>query len=266
MKKYLYAFKLWFLSAFHYRFNALASLLLSNLNLLATLAFWRLIYAGDTARVLNGFTLPGIVTYFLTGSVFRAFVYNSSGFSFAQLILSGQLGPLLTKPCSPLVNGYMRKLASALTGVLPQLALVAALAPLLGGWALWRFTPLTAPFLLAFLALSTLTCHLLWSLMEYMAFWLEEVNAIIWSIAVLLNLLSGLFLPLDFFPGWSVRVLELLPFASWGYIPSKICVGLYTPGQLAVLLAAQLFWVGALWALHRLVWAKGLKKYTSVGG
>jgi len=99
-----------------------------------------------------------------------------------------------------------------------------------------------------------------------MAFWLEEANAIMWSFMVIFNILTGFFIPLDFFPGWSIRILEMLPFASWGYIQTKLYIGFYLPDKQLLLFTVQIIWVFVLLFLNRAVWEKGVKKYSAVGG
>jgi ABC-2 type transport system permease protein len=102
--------------------------------------------------------------------------------------------------------------------------------------------------------------------MGYMAFWLEEATAVMWSLVVLFNILTGFFLPLDFFPQWSVAILEMLPFASWGYIQTKLYIGFYTLDKQVILFAVQVAWVFALLLFNKMVWEKGVRKYSAVGG
>jgi ABC-2 type transport system permease protein len=99
-----------------------------------------------------------------------------------------------------------------------------------------------------------------------MAFWLEEADAVMWSFAVMLNMAMGFFIPLDFFPKWSIAILEVLPVSSWGYIQTKIYIGLYSVEKLLYLLTAQALWIGALLLANAAVWRVGVRRYTAVGG
>jgi ABC-2 type transport system permease protein len=265
MKKYLYGFKLYFLNSFHYRFNTVVGLLFGNLGTLVTIFFWGLIYSGDKEKVLNGFTLSGIITYFIIGSVFRSFILMS-GFGFSDMIKSGSLGKALLKPYKLGMAVYFQNLAGSITGLIPQGLFILILLPFIGRFLTWDLTIINAVFVLAFLFVGSISSHLLWSLFGYMAFWLEEANAIMWSFAVLLNMSTGMFIPLDFFPKWSVGILELLPFSSWGYLPTKAYLGLFTPEKLAYLLVVHIIWIGILLILNSAIWKSGVKKYSSVGG
>jgi len=268
MTKYLYGFKLYFLNSFNYRFNAFIKTIFSNLRLLIIIFFWVLIYGGDTQKVLSGFTLAGIITYLVIMDVFGLLIYGlrSSGFVISGMIKSGSLGPALLKPQSLNMLVYFRNLADGVTSTIPQVVLVACIMPFVSRFLVWDVSVLNLVSIVLFLVVGTVSTHLLCSILGYMAFWLEEANSIMWSFMVLFNILTGFFLPLDFFPGWSIRVLELLPFASWGYIQTKLYIGFYPPDEQLLLFAVQIIWVFALLVLNKVVWKKGVKKYSAVGG
>jgi len=266
MSKYLYGFKLFFLNSFQYRFNTIVGLIFGNLSMIVTISFWNLIYGGDTTKVLNGFTLSGMITYFIVAGVFRSFTLQGSGFQYTNLIKSGSLGALLLKPYNLSMAIYFQHLANCITGIIPQLALVLFVMPLISRFLTWQMSGINALFIIGFLLIASVSSHLLWSLFGYMAFWLEEATAVMWSLAVLLNMAMGMFIPLDFFPKWSISILEKLPFSAWGYIPTKIYLGYYSLEKQLTLLFVHLVWVGVLIVLHKLVWVTGLKRFSSVGG
>jgi len=230
--------------------------------------FWVLIYAGDTQKVLNGFTLYGIITYLVIMDVFGSLIYGlrGSGFSYLSMIKSGTLGPALLKPQSLNMHVYFRNLADGVTSTLPQLLLVICIMPFVARFLVWDIHIMNLLSIVLFLVIGTISTHLICSLLGYMAFWLEEANAIMWSFVVLFNILTGFFLPLDFYPRWSVAILEMLPFASWGYIQTKLYIGFYPPDKQLLMFIVQVIWICLFILLNKLVWQKGIKKYTAVGG
>lgn len=266
MKKYLYGFKLYFLNSFHYRFNTVVGLLFGNLSTLITIFFWSLIYSGDAQKTLNGYTLSGIITYFIVGNVFRSFILQGSGFAYSSMVKDGTLGTMLLKPYNISLAIYFRNLAGSITGLIPQALIILCLMPFFAQYLTWKTGLTNAVFVVLFLMVASISSHLLWSLFGYIAFWLEEANAVMWSFAVLLNMATGMFIPLDFFPRWSIPILEALPFSSWGYIPTKIYLGLYDAEKQISLLIVHVVWIGVLILLHMLIWHSGIKKYSSVGG
>jgi len=264
MRQYLFGFKLYFLHSFNFRFNTVINLVFGGLGLLITLFFWHLIYGGDMQKVLNGFTLSGVMTYFFIGSIFRPNYYP--GFTFSGMIKTGTLGPALLKPRNIGLYVYFRNIANVLTGMIPQALFVIVLLPFAARFLTWNLSAFGAVSLVLFFAVGTVSNFLVWSLVGYMAFWLEEAEAVMWSFAILCNLLTGFFIPLAFFPSWSVRILEMLPFASWSYIPIMIYIGLYDAGMQVFLLAVHLSWVAVLLLVNKIVWQRGVRNFTSVGG
>jgi len=268
MTKHLYGFKLFFLNSFNYRFNSVIQTIFSNLRLLIVIFFWVLIYGGDTQRILNGFTLYGIITYLVFMDIFGSLVYGlrSSGFVFSRMIKSGSLGPALLKPQSLTLHVFFRNLADGVTSTFPQVLLVACVVPFVAGFFVWDISVINILSILVFLAVGTVSTHLVCSTLGYMAFWFEEADSVMWSFMVLFNLITGFFLPLDFFPDWSVGILEMLPFASWGYIQTKLYIGFFSPEKIILLLSVQVLWICVLLLVNRVIWKIGIKKYSAVGG
>ena len=268
MKKYLYGFKLYFLNSFTYRFNTVINLLFGNVRLLIVIFFWGLIYGGDMQKPLNGFTLSGMITYLVFMDIFSSLIYGlrNSGLIYSGMIKGGSLGPALLKPQSLSMSVYFRNLSGGITGRLPQVLLAICVIPFMAQFFVWDINMVNTAFILVFLLVGTVSTHLVCSFLGYMAFWLEESTSVMWSFMVILNVLTGFFLPLDFFPECSTKFLELLPFSSWGYIQAKIYIGLYSLEKQTYLLFIQLIWIGALLLLNAFIWRKGVKKYSSVGG
>ena len=266
MRKYIFGFKLYFLNVLQYRFNTFIQLVVSTLSLLITILFWFLIYERDTTRVLNGFTLSDMITYFVITRVFHAMILRDSGFIFSGMIKNGTLGPMLLKPQKISVLVYCQNLASSINVLIPQIALLLILIPFMHQFMVWDLRLVNTIYIFLFLIVGSISSHLLWSIFGYMAFWIEEANAVMWSFAVMLDMATGLIIPLDFFPEWSIKVLEILPFSSWSYIPAKIYLNFYSIEKELFLLGIHITWIFILICVNSLLWKKGLAKYSSVGG
>jgi ABC-2 type transport system permease protein len=150
--------------------------------------------------------------------------------------------------------------------MIPQTLFVLCLMPFAANYLTWNLSLVNAVSLVLFFAIGTVSSFLVWSLAGYTAFWLEDAESVMWSFAVVCNLLTGMFIPLAFFPKWSIPIVEMLPFSSWSYIPTKIYIGLYEPDAQAFLLFVHLSWIAVLLILNKAVWRSGIKKFTSVGG
>jgi len=266
MKKYLYGFKLYFLNSFQYRFNTVINLLFGNMSLMVTMFFWVLIFNGDFRKTLNGFTLSGIITYFIVSNITSRFTLQGSGFYYTSMVKSGSLGSVLLKPYRLVWSVYFQQLSTSITGLIPQVLFVLIALPFVAGFLIWNVTIMNILIMVLFVLIASVTSHLLWSIFGFLAFWMEEATAVMWSLAVLLNMAMGMYVPLDFFPkGW-LSVLEKLPFAAWGYLPSKIYLGSLPMEKQLQLLLIHFSWIMILLMIHQLVWKAGIKRFSSVGG
>ena len=265
MRKYLYGFKMYFLNSFNYRFSTVIGLIFGNIAILIQILFWRLIYDGDMEKTLNGYTLSAIITYYFVGGIFGSFVYWS-GVHYNGMIRGGSLGSMLLKPYNISAAMYFKFFAESFTGMLPQTLFVLVSVPFIGKYLTWNLNLTNAAFLLLFLIISSISSHLLHSICGYVAFWLENSDGVIWSFVVFFNLVTGMFIPLDFFPKWSVPILERIPFAAWGYLPRKIYLGLFELNQLVELFIIHVLWIAILLGLNKIIFNRGIKKYSSVGG
>jgi ABC-2 type transport system permease protein len=198
---------------------------------------------------------------------YRIFILSAVGFQYADNIKAGNLNGLLLKPYNIGLSMYFRNLGNNIMQFIPQLIAFGLLVSLFFyHFMTWNITVLNAVYLLAFLIVSTVSSHLLWSILGELAFFMQEATAVLWSFTVLLNFLTGYFIPLDFFPKWSIAIITMLPFSSWVFIPTKIYLGVYSIEYMVLLLVVNLGWLPVLYLIKRLLWKRGIKKYSSVGG
>jgi ABC-2 type transport system permease protein len=122
--------------------------------------------------------------------------------------------------------------------------------------AAWAAATLGALLLAA--AFTTLfTISLLWTVSG------EGVTLLVTAI---MPLLSGLILPLPFFPAWAQGVLNFLPFRGLMDVPFRLYVGHISPGEIGAVLAHQAAWILALVLLGRALLARGARRLVVQGG
>ena len=98
------------------------------------------------------------------------------------------------------------------------------------------------------------------------AFWLLDIRGVM-TVAITLNLfLSGMVMPLTFFPGWLRSIAHTLPFASILQTPVDVWLGKHHGWSLAGVLALQAFWAAVLLALGRVALRLGARKLVVQGG
>jgi ABC-2 type transport system permease protein len=103
-------------------------------------------------------------------------------------------------------------------------------------------------------------------LVNLMSFWLLDYRGPTNLAMGVTFLLSGLIIPLAFFPEPLGDIARVLPFASMLQLPIDIFVGAAAGWQVAGVLALQTFWAVALLGAGRAVLAGGTRKLVVQGG
>jgi ABC-2 type transport system permease protein len=95
---------------------------------------------------------------------------------------------------------------------------------------------------------------------------LESILALIRAKLWLIELLSGVLLPMTFFPGWAQAILRWLPFEHIAFSPLQIYLGRVGPVEALILLLIQWAWVATLSLLGALWWRRSIRQITIHGG
>jgi ABC-2 type transport system permease protein len=72
--------------------------------------------------------------------------------------------------------------------------------------------------------------------------------------------------PLDILPPALTKVLAFTPFPYQLFFPVSVYLNRIQGAALWQGILIQIFWVVAFYILARVVWRRGIKKYTAVGG
>ena len=95
---------------------------------------------------------------------------------------------------------------------------------------------------------------------------LKSILALIRAKYWLIELLSGLLIPISFFPEKAQRIMAWLPFEHIAYTPLQIYLGKLDHGAALRALATQWFWIIALMILAHVWWERASRNITIHGG
>jgi len=251
-----------------YRFNFLARSLFSLIPLVAILYVWQAIYRGKTpGESVGAYTLAEMISYYLLVTIVDALTaVNEDDWQIAADIKDGNISQFLLKPIDYLA--YRLCLFSA--GRLAYMAVAALpLALFILCFKKYFVFPPDLPTLLLFL-LSTVLTALLQFFTSYamamLAFWVLEVSTFIFILFAFEYIASGHLFPLDILPPALQHVLAYTPFPYQMYFPVTIYMGKITGTALAHGLFIQALWVAGAYFIARAAWARGIRKYSAVGG
>jgi ABC-2 type transport system permease protein len=263
MKPYLAHIKGVYMSQIVYRSGFIFTAL-GNLLYIALVYFlWSSIYG--TSSVIHGLTFSQTFVYLAFASSMFILFKTYSDWILSRRILDGSIIVDLFRPIDFQLQLLSRAAGFALANftivTLPSLAVVM----LVVGSALpigigWLFFPIA--LVLAFCLSFTL---------DYVVGLSSFYTASLWGISmtkeIIVTLLSGALVPLQFFPEAVQQVLRFLPFQAIYNIP----VMLITQPNLGVgdylqMLAVQMVWLVVLWGLSRLFFNKAIRVLTVAGG
>lgn len=85
-------------------------------------------------------------------------------------------------------------------------------------------------------------------------------------IQALVQLLSGILIPITFFPRWAQQLISFFPFSSMSYTPTMIYLGKINGMEIIKALGLQVFWILILLSIARLMWKTLIKNLTILVG
>lgn len=263
--KYRHAFLVGLQSNIIYRWNFGIRALFSLFHLAFVFILWGAAYKGQTQ--IGGFDLNQTLTYFILLLAMQFFIgaFNED-YQISEEIRNGLINQFLLKPVN--YYGYRFSIflaARSVSGLLGLLPLLVAL-PLLKdhlvlpseGWRLALGLPA-----MAMAGLIQFTIAYCFGLLS---FWFLEIQSFIILSLAIETVLGGQMFPLDLMPGWFFRISQFLPYYYQMYFPTAIFTGRLDQAQALEGLALQAFWVAALLGIAHLLWTRGLRRHTAVGG
>jgi len=249
--------------AITYRGNLLLNLL-SGLVWVAMLYYlWRAVYS--THAQLGGFDWRQMRTYVLISYAVNALLSFSS---LSRILASIRTGEIATELLRPIDYLWAQLAQTAGTAVVEGL-LSSVIALALGFLLLDVAPPVSLPAALLFLlsvGLGFLIKFLISFLVALLCFWTLNGLGLIWAQTALISLFSGALIPLQLMPGWLRTIALAAPFQAIVYTPLTIYLATTQGAALWWALGLQVFWVAALWALARLLWAPAARALELQGG
>jgi len=263
--KYRHAFLIGLQSNIVYRWNFGIRALFSLFHLAFVFILWGAAYQGQTH--IAGFDLNQTLTYFIVVLLMQFFIgaFNED-YQISEEIRNGLINQFLLKPINYYLYRFSIFIAARLVSGLLALVPVLIALPLLKEHIalpdeLWRLAyGLPAMIMAAFIQFTIAY------IFGLLTFWFLEIQSfIILSLAVE-TVLGGQLFPLDLMPAWFYRLSQWLPYYYQMYFPSAIFTGRIKEADALHGLSIQAFWVFALLALAQLLWTRGLRRHTAVGG
>jgi ABC-2 type transport system permease protein len=264
LKIYREFIRIGFVNILAFRLRYYTGIITYLINVTVYFFIWRAVFANAKGSIA-GFSLPQILTYVSVGWIIRSFYWNTIDQEMAYEVIDGKIAMDFIKPVSVQWMWLARAMGeSAFRLILltaPTAIIVTLLFPVLPpasklNFVLFLVAAFGSFFIMGALNFIIGTC----------AIPLTSILALIRAKFWLIELLSGLLIPLNFFPRPIQLFSSWLPFEHIAYTPLQIYLGRLSLAETLRLLALEYFWVVALLLLGHLWWVRATRKITIHGG
>ncbi len=203
--RYFRIFLLHFQDAFENRGRSFVWLLLAIIGPLISLAYWIAVY-GSSNHTIVGWSLPSVTSYYFLLVIAGSFLIAHSEEDVAvRDIQEGQLSTYLMRPFSYFWNHFVGEISWRLLQGVFSVLVVIVLTRFFGS-----FFSITSDPLIFILAIISLLCgfcisFLFKMLLGISAFWFTDFRGIQNISDIILLVLAGFIMPLEFFPEFADR-------------------------------------------------------------
>jgi ABC-2 type transport system permease protein len=269
LNKYGHVFLIGVQNNLIYRWNFLIRAGFSAFHLIVVFTLWGAAYAGNAE--IGGFNIAQTMTYFIALMVIQFFIgaFNED-YQISEEIRNGLINQFLLKPINYFVYRLSiftsARLVSGLLAIVPllmALPFVHGFVSLPSGAGEWWRLGIGLPAL----AMSALIQFTIAYCFGMLTFWFLEIQSFIILSYAVETLLAGQIFPLDLLPRPIYQLSQYLPYYYQMYFPVALFTGrINAPAAALRGLGFQLAWVLLLLLLARLLWTRGLRRHTAVGG
>ena len=233
---------------------------------LTATSVWAAIYAEPGKTVIGGYTLDGMLTYYLLAQIVFTVTMSFFEYQMIEEIRSGNLSISLTKPWGYVPQQIIGTIAWNGLQFFLGIAVFSLLAWFTGlhfGAELF-FAQL--PFFLLSLVIGLLFGSMLSIIMGSLAFWIAEPSALFGVKTVTFQFFSGVLLPLSIFPLWAQPMIQHSPFPVVAATPVRFLTTAMDISTALLTLGEQAAWTVLVACLTWAVWRAGIRRFESAGG
>lgn len=224
---------------------------------------WRAIY--EHSAEIQGFRLEQMLTYVAVGWMIRSFYFNNIDHDLAMDVMEGKITMDLIKPVDFQAMHIARAAGESFFRLfmltLPAGLLIGLVFPVQGPASSTHFALFFLSVVLAFFIVASLNFTV-----GVCAVRLKSILGLLRAKYFLLELLSGLLLPISFFPEPFQRLFVWLPFQHISYSPLLIYLGKVNGAEIGRILGLQLAWIAVLVLIGQGWWRLSSRKITIHGG
>lgn len=227
---------------------------------------WQAVFSSSVAgQEINGFSLNEMVSYIVIAWISRSLYFSNIDYEINQLVVTGDIRNALLRPVSfqlmMLSSAMGECLFRALFFALPVATTLLLIYDIQAPVSFNNFILFILATVLSFLIMVQLNF-----VVGLLSFSIKSIRGIIQAKYYIVQLCSGLLLPLTFFPDSIERVLEMLPFQLIAYFPLQLYLGKIDSAQILQGFILGFIWFLVLSITGKVFWNRAINKLTHQGG
>lgn len=262
ISKYWAVFRIAFRASVFFKNKMLAQAFIQLFRITILMSVYSFVF--KTLQVSGTITLQiavwSIAAYFCLLSIRFRNLFNEINAD----ITSGNIEVILSRPVNYLAYRIINQVGGDFSSFLIPVCGCFILLPPLIGFPELTITPLYIIGVIAVTVLGVIVGALMYSLVGFAAFWIEDATPVYWLVDKGVLLLGGSYLPVAFYPEFMQMLAQYSPFGASMFI-SHIFYSDFLE-KLPILLLSQLFWIVILYIAVTLVFRKAVRRLNVNGG
>lgn len=243
----------------------LAGIVMTSVQVLLFYWLWNAAYAArDTVA---GMDVANVVTYSTIAILFSRVRWNARAYSddnVSNLVRSGSILYWFVRPLPARRFHRLRATGEMVMG--GSFALAGLVIATLAGLASPPSSAAVTAVFLTSALLGQVIAYYLATIIDLLCFWLTANNSVTLMYNFVHDLMSGVFVPIFFFPGWLATLSSVLPFQAIISTPLSFYIGRTDLSSAPYQLSVQLAWCVALGLLVRVTWSFASRRLEIQGG
>lgn len=246
-----------------YKLEFLMDIISQPLYLVISFFLWKNIFEFGGYQNIVGYTFKEMIAYLAFQISFGGIIISHVDFRISEEVNSGEIIIPLTRPFKYMLNHLAIEF-----GITSFFILLVDLPVMLIS-ILFFFM---APKNLAYFLLS-MTVVLLGSLLYFMfsfcfgliSCWIKKYGGLGRLKTGIIDVLSGKYIPLNFFPAPVLAVLNFLPFSYLAFAPANIFLGKISYLESLCVIIMEAIWIAFFYVIYRIIWKYAKKQITGEG-
>lgn len=219
----------------------------------------------NSQGTLLGYDIPKMLSYFLLIQIVFSFVSSGAGFQVANDIQSGELSTKMVMPVDYILLYMSKEIGRNIFFFIFNLALYIGTILLFPNFFQINTSLIHIALAMISMFFGFIIIFCLTFMIGMLAFWISHASRLIFTFFALITFLSGLIIPLEFFPENFKKIIDFSPFPYLFYFPTHIMQIDSIGSEIYRGFIIQISYSILLTLLTYFIFNTGLKKYEAVG-